>query len=457
MDYEVLRKELKEINKYELIELHIALLKRIDRLEGELMELKRKLAIKKDSSNSSKPPSQDMGSPKKNQSLRKPSDKKSGGQPGHKGTNLKMTETPDEIIDHKPSFCNGCGHTLALGDATQTGRFQEVNIPPIQIKVSEHRYYSCTCSVCGQLTETKAPTTANIRYGNGVGSMIAYLSTRQYLPYQRMTELLSDMFGLKMSQGTVDNILDRFAKKASGIVDSIRSSLSGSEVVGSDETGIKVNGKQGAFWTWQDEQNTLIVPAKGRGYAAVEENMGNILEDCILIHDCWAAQLKTPAKNHQICLAHLLRDLKFLSEIDNGRWQRNIKAILERAIYLKDKILEWKPHRFQTERARIEKHLDRLLEQDMATTNREVNAFAKRLRKYRNYLFVFLYHENVPYHNNASEQAIRNAKVKQKVSGQFKSWTGAERFAAIRSVIDTCIKRKVNVMEALNLTAQVSC
>lgn len=443
-----------------MIRRFIALVEKHEQLEKRITELERRERIKKHSSNSSNPPSQDKGKPKSksnNKSLRSPSDKKPGGQPGHKGSNLKITATPNKIEEHRPAFCNGCGHDLSNASTKLNGRFQEIELPPIKVLVTEHRYYESKCSCCGKTTALQAPTTAHVRYGSRIEGIVAYLSSRQYVPYNRMTELLSDLLGFKLSQGTVDNMLDRFAKKASGVIDSIKANLSASKVVGSDETGIKVNGKQCAFWTWQDELNTLVVPAKGRGYEAVENNVGELLKESILVHDCWAAQLKTSAQKHQICLAHLLRDLNYLIELGPYAWPKKIHRLLLKAIDLKSQMQSIPTQSFKYQRSKIEKRLDRLLEECPTEGHREIKTLAKRLIKYRDHVFVFLYHQEVPFHNNASEQAIRNAKVKQKISGQFKSWKGAERFATIRSVIDTCIKRQVNILESLNLTAQITC
>ncbi len=430
---------------------------RMRELEQRVAELEAEKRVKKHSQNSSIPPSKDFGSPQRNQSLRKSSGRKPGGQPGHQGHTLEMSATPDTIINHMPAFCQRCGIDLNNVAATLIGKRQVVDIPVVRPTNTEHRIYSKRCT-CGMEHSGAYPRGVdhNMQYGSRIESMISYLSVRQYVPYHRMGEMFQEMFGLSISEGSIDNMLERFSKKAFGMIDHIKTSLAAATVVGSDETGIKIGGKTNALWTWQNEENTLLIPAGGRGYQTVEEHIGQMFANTVLVHDCWAAQLKTPAKTHQLCLAHLMRDINYLIELTNSGWVLQIKELFGDAIKLKNELLPKDYLDPMPARTTLEKRLDRLLNQVPESGYKEVTTFYKRLNKHRNYLFVFLYQDKVPFHNNDSEKAIRNAKVKQKVSGQFKTFKGAIRFAVIRSVIDTCIKRGKNVFNALELVTQVA-
>ena len=223
----------------ELTELVTKLLVRIDSLENELS----KYRTTKNSSNSSIPPSKDENRPKKPQSLRQASGKKTGGQQGHKGHTLKMSAHPNEVISYIPEFCNGCGSSLENMSSTLKTSRQEVDIPIPKVLVKEHQSYQKTCQ-CGHTTISHLPShlRAPIQYGSNVEAMVGYLHTRQYLPYQRLSETLATCFGLKISQGSIDNIIERLSQKSQKFYQRIHQQIGQASVVGSDETGVRVNG-----------------------------------------------------------------------------------------------------------------------------------------------------------------------------------------------------------------------
>ena len=173
--------------------------------KSEIDELKARLSdyeTKKNSSNSSKPPSSDFSKLKKTRSLKKSSGKKVGGQPGHKGHSMKMVSTPDFTERHHPSYCNCCGNDLCGIEAEFFGKRQVVDIPEVVLTVTEHRVYKKVCS-CGCVTKAAYPkgVDAPICYGKNTQALIAYLSTRQYIPYKRLEEMLRSVFGLNICQG----------------------------------------------------------------------------------------------------------------------------------------------------------------------------------------------------------------------------------------------------------------
>ena len=178
-------------------------------------------------------------------------------------------------------------------------------------------------------------------------------------------------------------------------------------------------------------------------------------KDAVLVHDCWASHFNTPAISHQICIAHLLRDLNYLSELYNHNWSKALKILFQLALKhkkIKNKIDYYYP---DTRRAQLEKRLDYLLNYELDLNKKELITFQKRLIKYRDYILVFLYRYEVPPDNNASERAIRNVKIKQKISGQFRSSDGAFRFAVLRSITDTVIKNKKDVLASLKFISNI--
>jgi len=450
---------IENLSHSELVKLVYELIARIDRLEQENKTLKEELSYyknRKNSRNSSIPPSKDENRPSRNKSLRVQSGKKPGGQNGHEGNSLAMTDSPDMIIEHKPCFCQNCGKDISNFPAELVSKRQIVDIPPIIPQYTEHQQFSVTCT-CGHQTVPTFPEGVNspVGYGHNVESTVAYLHTRQYLPLERMSEYFRDICGLPISQGAICNILERFAKKAKGAYDMIAKKLENSDVAGSDETGARVNGKKGWFWTWQNQLLTYIAFSFKRGTETILANFPNGFIFAILVHDCWRSHFETRVKTHQICIAHLLRELKFFEERYLSDWATRLKKLLLDAIELKNSL---SPPCYKTKmpsRSIFEDRLSVLLNEKIPLEMKELVAFQKRLVKYRDYIFTFLYYHQVPPDNNGSERAIRNVKVKQKVSGQFKTQRGAEIYAIIRSVTDTCIKNGQNILAAFQTIAKL--
>ena len=417
-----------------------------------LREEMRLLRNGKNSGTSSTPPSHQIGrSNAKN--LRVQTGRKPGGQSGHEGSTLKIKEVADETIDHIPGYCNDCGFDLQQTTSIIKESKQEVVIPSIQVSYVEHRSHSKVCARCGKVCTAAMPghLRGPIQYGSNIGVLISYLSVYQHIPYYRITVLLKDLFGLSISEGSVDNLLERMAQKALPLYNDIQQRVQQSQVVGSDETGSHFGSKKGWFHVWQTTRLTFIVASLNRGYRTIEEYFTDGFPLTVYVSDCWAAQLKVAALAHQLCLAHLLRELRNFEDALNCRWSLAMKQLLQDAIALKKQM---QPQDYIGPSApviKLEERLSLLLQADHCTSHKKVKAFVKRLNKNRNAILTFLHYPKVPPDNNGSERAIRTVKVKTKVSGLFRTLNGANRFAIIRSVIDTSIKNTNNVFEALTL------
>ena len=433
--------------------------KQIILLQEQVVALQEQIQLLKNGRNSntsSTPPSQDMGRSNKKNS-REPSTRKAGGQPGHEGTTLTMKENPDEIVEHRPNFCKHCSATLDADMAQMVSRKQEVVLPPIVPQFVEHQSYSCTCKRCGCVTISELPEHlhANVQYSPQVSAWVAYFSVRQYLPYERISELMNDFFHLPISEGTIDNMLKNLTEKAKTIYHQIQQRVEQSPVVGGDETGIKINGKKGWLFTFQTPVLTFLAVSFSRGYDTIANLFKNGFPISVYVTDCLSAQLKVAAKLHQICTAHLLRELNNFMDALKCQWSEKMKQLLKDAIELKAQL---QPHDYISPNEKvihIQKQLDELLKTTVDDKHKKVRAFIKRLNKNHDAILTFLYHPKVPPDNNGSERAIRNAKVKMKVSAQFRAFEGAHRFAVLRSVIDTAINNSQNVLEALCLLAKI--
>ena len=429
----------------------------ITRLTTKINLLVRELeryTTKKDSNNSSLPPSKDENRPPRTSSLREKGSRKAGGQPGHEGKTLKMTDNPDEIVEHRACFCPECGKDVSSQPFEFYGKRQVIDIPVIKPIVTEHRVYKCTCT-CGRVVESDFPVDVDspVKYGKGIESFIGYFSVRQYLPFKRLQEMLNDIFAVQISEGGLHCLLKRLASKGVDAYEMIRQNVLSSGVIGTDETGVKINGKKHWFWTWQNKRATFIIASDNRGTTTINENMGGISKEAVLVHDCWKAHFQTPVGNHQLCTAHLERETKYLEERYKVDWPVRFRSMLKKALKLKKQLAP--PHYYYPNQLRtdLENELECLLKEPLDPKHKEMVSFQKRLVKYRDHVFTFLYHPDVPPDNNGSERAIRNVKVKQKISGQFKILNAAENFAILRSIIDTAIKNNQNVVEALSVIA----
>ena len=322
-----------------------ALLNRVDYLEHEVVRLTDRLAKyenPKNSRNSSKPPSSDFPKLPKTQSLRESSGKKPGGQFGHEGTTLRMVTIPDIIETHCPSFCTCCGEDLSTIPAIFVGRRQVIDTPPIIPVVTEHQLFNKCCK-CGNLNQSSFPTGVNapVSYGENVQALTAYLSVRQCVPFNRLAELLSNLFGISVSTGGIDYILTKMKTKASVAYESIRQNVLKNKVVGADETGISINGKNNWAWTFQHKKATFIAVHKNRGFNAIKEIMPEGLQYNILVTDCWSPYFKTGAAKHQLCTAHLLRELtNFEEKYQNDTWANKVFATVTTGI-MKSGLRNW--------------------------------------------------------------------------------------------------------------------
>lgn len=434
-----------KLPKERLVEMLLVQGELIKKLELEIQ------ALKKDSSNSSKPPSSDLNKPKKNQSLREKSGKKSGGQNGHQGNGREQVDHPDKVVVCSPQSCHGCGHDLSNTAGTIISKRQETDIPPIELEITEYQQQRIVCPHCHQKNLGQYPDqiTAPMQFGVNIKSFITYLNIKHKIPYERLTEIFQDMLNVQISQGSVENTLEHFKIKCQPLHQQILTIIKTSKWTGSDETGIYVDGQKWWLWVWQNVLGSYYAVSSSRGKQAVEEYFGSY--QGILIHDCWSAQLNTTTLlGHQLCHPHLIRDLNYLIETYHSKWCYQIKRLLISSKKARDKI--WKNGFNENIRnqviAKYQLRLSSLLGQQLSN-QKEVTTIQKRFKKHQTKILYFMQFIDVPFHNNFSEQAIRNAKIHQKISGGFRSVAGAKRHAIILSVIETCRKHKLNILNSL--------
>lgn len=283
-----------------------------------------------------------------------------------------------------------------------------------------------------------------VNYGPGIRALVANLSVRQYVPMGRIVGSIEDFFKIHISEGTVANLLTQFTNSAMSRYNEIRAGVMDAAVIGADETSVKMDGKKWWMHTYQSDKLTFIGAHPSRGTKARETFFPGGFPDSILVTDCLAMQLSTPAAAHQICNAHLLRELKAMREAHPEMiWPESMTILIKDALDLRlnnptiNKV------------TRIENRLTKLLNQNLANAPGKIPAFWKRLVKHKEKVFLFLHYCGIPPDNNGSERAIRNVKVKVKVSGQFRSGRGTMQYAIIRSIIDTANKQRLDIHQEL--------
>jgi transposase len=419
-------------------------------LRAENLDLREQLSRyqhPKDSHNSNLPSSKDpIG--KKHINLRRSTGRSTGGQPGHPGKTLEM-QVPDKIEVLCANYCRCCGADLSFvaGDLLESR--QQIDLPPLRPVVTEYRTLRKVCSCC-HVNEGAFPATvtSSIGYGPGVESLVTYLSVCQHIPFQRLKTVLNEVFNLSVSEGTIHNILKRMEHSSYPAYEYIRKKLSESPVVGVDETGISVNGKTSWAWVWQNPQLTYLTAGHSRKKEVFTQIMPQGMPRSVLVTDCYSTYFNLEAKHHQICTSHILRELTYLSELyDKHPWSENLLILIRDALQLKKSCFGI----IQTQA--IQQKFQILMDEAIDKNYAKIKSLQKRLIKYRDYLFYFLLNENVPPDNNASERAIRVFKIKLKVSGFFKSKTGAQCFAQLHSIADTARKNAQSPLIAFKTAA----
>ena len=437
-------------------------------LEQRVIELEARL--NKDSHNSNKPPSSDgLAKPPAPTSLRKSSGRSPGGQKGHPGKTLTFCETPDHTRPHAPLCCFGCGASLETAEIVAGERRQVVDLPPLRLEVTEHIAQTRRCR-CGTLTSAPFPPEASepIQYGTRLKALGVYLRDYQHLPYARCAQLMEDLLGATLSTATLTAFQTASATLLQPITNTIREALIASEVVDFDETGMRVAGK--LHWVHSAGTETLTHytchPKRGK--------MGSDAAGILpyfrgrAIHDAWSSYGQYPCE-HGLCNAHHLRELTPFAEEGQG-WAKEMKALLlTMKTAVKQAREQGQPRLNPLLQTRLEGRYQKLLQQgykihpppknpprDKRGRPKQTPArnLLSRLDKNRKQVLAFLYDFAVPFDNNLAERDLRMIKVRQKISGGFRTLPGAEAFCAVRGYISTLRKQGKNVLAQLVMVFQ---
>ena len=461
---------LEQLSKQDLIALLLAQEARhaaeMAAMRAHIAELERRLGL--NSSNSGKPPSSDgLKKPVRVGSLRERSGKKPGGQKGHPGETLCRTETPDAVIDHYPSACAGCGAPLTEAMATNHTARQVFDLPePQPLIVTEHRAHECRCAACGTQTRARFPdwVTAPVQYGKRIGAIVLYLLHYQLLPEKRLATLMFDLFGVRLATATIARISQDCAKRFRCFAEAVRDKVAVAPVKHMDETGFRILGSspRTGKTQWLHIASTTLLT-----FYRVSAERGSLLANVvgIVVHDHWHPYYTLKSVLHALCNAHHLRELKALVEIEKEDWARRMQRLLRRACHAtnlaREQGIPLKPELI----ALIKRCYDRILADGLAFHEAQP-ALAKarprgrpprrvghnlllRLSTRKPDVLRFLTDPRVPFTNNLAERDGRMMKVRQKISGGFRSEQGAADFATIRSLLSTARKQDWDLLQTL--------
>jgi len=432
-------------------------------LTQRVQELEARLS--KDSHNSGKPPSSD-GLRKKPapKSLRPMTGKPSGGQPGHPGVTLCLSDSPDETLSHAPTVCSECHASLEGVPTQDCARRQVHDLPPLKLHVTEHRAFSAVCPRCQTLNRAPfpAPVSQPVQYGARLKALCVYLQQYQLLPYARTSELLSDLLGASLCQATLANTLSACHESLAQTEAAIKTAVGSAPVAHFDETGIRIDGKLHWLHTASTKTLTFLAAHEKRGREAAD--LIGILPTFsgTAVHDAFATYFGYGC-SHALCNAHLLRELIFLQEQTGQPWIPELISLL----------LDGKRHVEQA-RSRGETRLpvacrDALVARYHAligegraanpptppsgkrgrTKQTDAYNLLERLGRHPQAVLAFLHGFAVPFDNNQAERDLRMSKVRQKISGCFRSREGADIFCRVRGYIATLRKQGIHVLTAL--------
>ena len=444
---------------------------RIEALTRKIEELTAK-KTRKDSHNSSMPPSSDGYGKPSPKSLREKSGKKAGGQPGHKGNSMEITREPDEVKEYLPEKCWNCPMaSKCKSNYTCAGRRYEYDVK-VTTTLTEHRVLVCECplekgrKIAGEFPEE---ITSSKQYGTELKATVLSLFTVGYMSVSRIKEFLTG-FQIPISTGTIQNILSGCVEKVSDAANLIRERVSNLNIINCDETGMRVNGKLHWIHCLCNDKWTYMVIHEKRGSKAMED-IGILpeLDGCTIIHDFLKSYLNYSNVFHGFCNAHLQRELVYAFESTRQGWAKELKDLLTVMNVSRDRLIATGQTQFPQEKLKdfltrydnliaegIEKNpIPKRFPGDRGRPGKgKTRCLLERMRDYKEDILRFVTNWSVPFTNNEAERTIRFTKVKQKVSGCFRTECGADGFIKIMSYLSTARKHGVNAhcafIEALN-------
>jgi transposase len=419
---------------------------RVAALAAENAALREKLTLPpKTPDNSSKPPSQ--GTKPQGERQAQPKGKVHAG--AHRPLHPNPTRRRDVLVDR----CPHCDATVTAVPQLPLQAYDRIEIPPITPDVTRVTLFGGVCPCCRARFKATAPADLppGSPYGPNLRAFVLYLRFAQAIPFERLARLLSDLFGLSISEGALANMLQASAPSFAAQAAAIRRRLLSGTILQSDETSARVGNR--TYWTWvfHHADSACFVTAPSRGKKVVEAFLGDARPD-VWVSDRLAAQRGWAKQHHQVCLAHLIRDVRYAIDAGDNALAPAVMALLKRAVRIARRRPALADATLAAYRSRLQARLGGLLAATPATT--AGRKLQRLLKRFHQNLFVFLANRAVPPTNNGAEQALRPCVVFRKVTNCFRSEWGAALYANVRSVFETARRRGIAILDAVRLTLE---
>lgn len=435
---------------------------KVEKLEARNQELESQK--NKDSHNSHKPPSSD-GPKTVVKNSRVKSGKPSGGQQGHRGTTLTMVDKADTIVRHAVTHCVHCDKNLQDVTVKKLQRRQVFDIPKLRIEITEHQAEVKECPCCGEATSAVFPegVTKAVQYGLDIKTFASYLNLYQLIPGDRLCQIFEELFDRKISQGTLHRWFLGLYDELEETEETIKTQIQTSATVHADETGMRCNSHRDWIHVASTEYLTYYAIHPSRGKKAI--NAIGILNKFKgwLLHDCLGAYFSYSSK-HAVCNAHILRELLYAHEEEKQLFAKKMRKLLTRIHHTvcraRDRgstsISHSTLRAYEKEYSKIlalgfrsnEKRAPQPHKRGRVTQTKSYNLL-RRLHVRREAVLAFMYDFDVPFTNNLAERDLRMMKVKQKISGTFRSELGAKIFCRVRGYISTAQKNGLRIFDAI--------
>jgi transposase len=436
--------DLRSLNPSDKDALIATLLARIEQLSARVAELEAKLGLPpKTPDNSSTPPSQ--GRKASGETTKKPK-----GKP-HAGAHRPLHPNPTSKRDLFATSCQHCGTDVSGRPQVACQAYDHIEIPDIKPDVTRVTLHGGVCSCCGKRFKAQAPDdmVPGSPFGANLRAFVIYLRFTQGISFERLARLLSDLLGLEISEGALVNMLDAARDAFAAQTSAIRARLLSGTALQSDETGLRVGKKNWWFWVFHHADSAVFVAAPTRAKSVVETFLGEFRPD-FWVSDRYGGQMGFAQKAHQVCLAHLLRDVQYVIDAGDNVFAPKLRHLLGRACRIDRRKQQLADATLKTYQARLNASLDALMA--LQPPHKAGVKLQRVIRKVRRHMFVFVTNREIPATNNGSERALRPCAVFRKITNGFRTDWGAKLYADIRSVVETARRRAIGALQAIRIT-----